>query len=443
MDDSSLGFTLLGLLAVNMFVTTAYTALNNTRVSLLKEHHEDGRYYAGFALKLLDARTQLAAAYALSHLLTYSLLLTLLTLQWLAPLVAAYGVLAGVGAAVLVAVAMLVLTQLAPEGIASVHAEMLTRFTVVPFSVWVRLLSPLTLVALAMSKAVARLFGGGELVNTVTEEEIMTLVNAGEIEDGEKDMIYSVLQLDQRDARQLMVPRMDIVAIEATKTVADALDVFIKSGFSRIPVYEDNIDNIVGLLYAKDFLVYLRSGGAQTHPIHDMVRPAFFVPETLSADELLRTLQGRNIHMAIVVDEYGGTAGLITIENLIEEIVGDIRDEFDQNEEVEYTQLSENEYLMDASMNIADINDLLDLDLDDDEYDTLGGYIYTAMGHVPHVDETLETDDFTLTVRSVEGRRIRKVHFVRKQPSQSDQTPAPDDDTPISDESASESENSA
>lgn len=427
LDDSSLGFILASLLVAHLFVTVAHTALNNTRVSFLKEQNDHRKQYAKYALRLLDSRLQLAVAVSFTTTLAYTLFVMIFALQVIAPIIAQYGVLAGAGATLLVAVLVLIVATLAPEGIASVHADTLTRFTSIPLYFWVRLITPITVLLVYTSKALASVFGGSEMVNTVTEEEIMTLVNAGEIEEGEKDMIYSVLQLDQRDARQLMVPRMDIEAIEVGKTVEDALDVFIESGFSRIPVYEDNIDNVAGLLYAKDLLLHLRKGGTLQHPIREMVRPAFFVPETLEADALLRTLQTRNIHMAIVVDEYGGTAGLVTIENLIEEIIGDIRDEYDQDEEVEYTQLGENEYLIDASMNIADINDLLDLSIDDTEYDTLGGYIYTEMGHVPHVDETLEMEKFTLTVRSIEGRRIRQVHFIRKQPDGATETPVSDE----------------
>jgi CBS domain containing-hemolysin-like protein len=279
---------------------------------------------------------------------------------------------------------------------------------------------------------VASLFGGSELINTVTEEEIMTLVSAGHtdgtIEAGEKDMIYSVLQLNETWVRELMTPRIDIVALDVDSTVSDALTTLIESGFSRIPVYDENVDDLMGILYAKDLLgLWQRGQTANGHSIRELLRPAYFVPETKRASELLRELQNRNVHMAIVVDEYGGTAGLVTIENLIEEIVGDIRDEFDQNEEDEYTQNASDEYIVDGSMNIDDLNELANLALEDEENDTIGGYVNTALGRLPNVGDTIETDEMTLEVRELDGRRVKKVLVKIKAKEVKDvaETPAP------------------
>src|SRR5690606_30917150 len=158
--------------------------------------------------------------------------------------------------------------------------------------------------------------------------------------------------------RVLMVPRMDIVAVEVNTPIDEALGKFVNSGHSRIPVYHETIDNIEGLLYAKDLLTLWHNGGPKPQSIREMIRPAHFVPESLRADLLLKELKHSKIHMAIVVDESGGTAGLLTIENLIEEIVGDIQDEYDINEEAEYVVISETEYIIDASMDLDDVNDL-------------------------------------------------------------------------------------
>lgn len=395
-------------------LTIAHAAITNTRQSVMKEQAEAGNASAKRVLALIEARSTLTLTYTLSQTLLYFLMAFVATRGLVLPLIDQSGEVVGVLAIVGMAWLALALTQVAAEGIGSATPEPIAHLSAPALTLWMAVVSPFTGVLVGLSKLIASAFGGERYVNTVTQEEIMTLVNAGEIEEGEKDMIHSVLQLDERDARQLMVPRMDMVSLNVTATMEQALDTFIGSGYSRIPVYEENMDNIVGLLYAKDMLAVLRREGLKGQDIRDFMRPPVFVPESLPADELLQTFRQQNVHMAIVVDEYGGTSGLVTIENLIEEIIGDIRDEFDQNEEAEYVKLAEDDYLIDATMNLADINDLFDLKMDDSEYDTLGGYVYAEMGHVPHVGETLEHEDFTLKVHSIEGRRIRKVQFTLK-----------------------------
>jgi CBS domain containing-hemolysin-like protein len=197
--------------------------------------------------------------------------------------------------------------------------------------------------------------------------------------------------------------------MDVTTSLEHAIQIFINTGFSRVPVYDDTIDNIVGLIYAKDILNLVADDDIEGKVVRDLVRSAYFVPESKPADELLREMQARKVHMAIVVDEYGGTSGIVTIENLIEEIIGDIRDEYDQNEQYEYIRNSDDEYIIDASMDLDDVNELLDTSFDTSETDTLGGFIYQSIGRVPIVGETIETDELTLRVRSLEGRRIRKV----------------------------------
>ncbi len=262
----------------------------------------------------------------------------------------------------------------------------------------------------------------------------MTLVDAGEkagtIEDEEKEMIYSVLQFGETLAREVMVPRIDVVALDITTPLREALGTFIESGHSRIPVYEGSIDTIKGLLYAKDILPVLQNGDSKS--IGDLMRPAYFVPETKRADVLLAELKARKIHMALVVDEYGGTAGLVTIEDLLEEIVGDIRDEFDIHEEAEYEQLGPDEFSVDAAMNIDDFNELMDTELPSEDTDTLGGYMYSRFGRVPAVGETVETPSLVLRVEEVEGQRIRRVHVTRKHGETAEgDVASPDGKTPM------------
>jgi len=246
----------------------------------------------------------------------------------------------------------------------------------------------------------------------VTDDELKNWVEAGEstggLEKGERQMIYSIFHFGDTFCREIMVPRIDIMALEADITVDQAIQQLSNSGHSRVPVYDDQIDNIVGLLYAKDLLkTKLEKGSAQT--IRGFLRPAYFVPEAKKVDDLLREMQARSVHMAIVVDEYGGMAGLVTMEDIVEEIVGEIRDEYDQGEERHFQQISENEYMINGRISLDDFNDLLGTKLETDVADTLGGYIYSSVGRVPTGGEKVTVEDWELTVEQVSGRRIRQI----------------------------------
>ncbi len=214
----------------------------------------------------------------------------------------------------------------------------------------------------------------------------------------------------------VMLPRIDIVAIPANSTVRDALDKIVVTGHSRIPLYEETIDNVTGLVYAKDLLKHLRDG-SQDDSVAPLAREPYFVPETKKVDELLHEMQQRRVHLAVVVDEYGGTAGLITIEDLIEEIVGEIQDEYDV-EESPIEQVTDTEAVFDARVSIRDVNDTLDLDIEDEDFDTLGGLLYHELGKVPAVGDEVRVDGCLVTVLSTTGRRVRKVRVTKSQPAE-------------------------
>ncbi len=252
----------------------------------------------------------------------------------------------------------------------------------------------------------------GEKSAVVTEEELKNLLDAGQqegvLESGERRMIYSIFDLGDTLVREVMVPRIDVLALDARTSLLEAVDALLESGYSRVPVYEGSIDNIIGLLYAKDLLSAWRSGAVE-QSLRDLLRPAYFVPEAKTVDALLAEMQAQRVHMAVVVDEYGGVAGLVTLEDIVEEIVGEIRDEYDQQEEAFYQQVSDDEYLVAGRMDLDDFNDLLHTDLPSEEADTLGGFIYSRIGRVPVGGETLRLGDLELTVEQVSKRRIRKV----------------------------------
>jgi CBS domain containing-hemolysin-like protein len=282
-------------------------------------------------------------------------------------------------------------------------------------------LSPATALMLRLSDRVR-----GPVVHPAEEEHIFLtedglrfLIHAGEeestIEEEEKEMIASIFEFGETLVREVMIPRIDLVALPVDTSVNEALDAIIQAGFSRIPIYQDTIDNIVGLLYAKDLLGRSREGG-EGPPVADLLREAYFVPETMVVDDLFRELQSRRVHMAIVVDEYGGTAGLATIEDLLEEIVGEIQDEYDTEEPL-VRKISDWEYQLQARINLDDASELLRVALPPEGGDTLGGFIYSQLGRVPVVGDDITFEQVQLTVLSVDGRSVRQVRAVIGNPT--------------------------
>jgi len=246
----------------------------------------------------------------------------------------------------------------------------------------------------------------------VTEDELKSWVEEGQpegsLEQGERKMIYSIFHFGDTLAREVMVPRIDILGLEINTSLEEAIQALDRSGHSRVPVYEETIDNVVGLLYAKDLLrARMENGDLQS--LRHLLRPAYFVPETKKVDELLREMQARSVHLALVVDEYGGIAGLVTLEDIVEEIVGEIRDEYDQSEEQIYEKIGPDEYIFHGRIDLDDFNNVMGTSLEKEAADTLGGYIYSQIGRVPVGGERIETDDLILTVEQVSGRRIRRV----------------------------------
>jgi len=280
------------------------------------------------------------------------------------------------------------------------------------------LLRPVVLVLSAVTNTLVRMMGG-QIKHPgpfVTEEELRLLVTVGEeegvLEEEETEMIHSVFEFADTTAREVMIPRIDMVMLESDTTVDKAVDFAIQGGFSRIPVYEDTIDNILGVLYVKDMFKQLREHN-DALLIRDLLRPAHFVPETKKLDDLLREMQQQHVHLVIVVDEYGAVAGLVTIEDLVEEIFGDIQDEYDR-EEILVEQVNQYEYIVDAKMDIDDFNDLMDMELDDSDYETLGGFLYAQLDKIPTVGDTITYEHVTFTVMSTRGRRITKVRVERE-----------------------------
>lgn len=271
------------------------------------------------------------------------------------------------------------------------------------------ILSPLLVLPLAIGR---RRGEAQEPLSTVTEQELKSMVDAGHeggvLQGDERQMIYSIFELGDTLVREIMLPRIYINALEVSTPLPDAVDELVKSGHSRVPVYQELVDNILGILYAKDLLRVWRLG-QPAGSLKSLLRPAIFIPEAKKVDELLEEMQEGRVHMAMVVDEYGGIAGMVTLEDIFEEIVGEIQDEYDQAEEAPYTQVGEGEYVFQGRVDLRDFNEVMGSQLPTEEAETLGGFIYGQVGRVPASGESLQVGDINLTIEQVTGRRIRKV----------------------------------
>ncbi len=244
--------------------------------------------------------------------------------------------------------------------------------------------------------------------NSTKFEEMISEDNP-EIEEEERDMIRGVFGLGETPVKTIMLPRTDVVAISATESFNDIVKVVIKSGHSRIPVYEDTIDNVIGFLYAKDLLPHLAKG-ENNIDVKKLLRPVLFVPEGKMIDELLKEFRQKKMHIAVVVDEYGGMAGIVCLENILEEIVGEIQDEYDHEEE-EIKKISPYIYICDARTLLTDLNDALGINISAEGSDTIGGFVFNLFGKIPKVSEKITYDNVEYSIEGMEGRKIKKVRI--------------------------------
>jgi putative hemolysin len=427
--DSSIPLiVLLVLVFLHAFFAAAEVAIISIRKSRLNQLIDEGHSAARLVSDMAEDATKL--------LTTTQLVTKLLGFLAIALIAAAYGDqlatwLAGLNISWLTSIShaaaigtitlglvfvMLLLGELIPRELAARNPEPFAFWAVYPMRGAAVLAMPVAQLVVAINHLFA---GEGDEtphgLPFVIEEEIKTLVDAGEeggfIEEEEKEMIYSIFEFGDTLAREVMVPRIDMVSIEAKTSIMEALDVVIQAGHSRIPVFDETIDNIVGILYAKDLLQYWRTDTA-TLKLRDILRDVYYIPETKKVDELLEELQQRKVHIAVVVDEYGGTAGLVTIEDILEEIVGEIQDEYDI-EEAFMEVIGENEIIFNARMDLDDVNHIMGLELPTDISDTLGGLVYTNLGRVPVVGDRIRIQNVEITVLSVMRRQIKKVKVVR------------------------------
>jgi magnesium and cobalt exporter, CNNM family len=390
-------------------IETAFSALMKLSLRLMAERGRDDRlgYYLDDPIQLfVPARLLLGLIFSLATVLLAVLTgRSGLTFASLATLLAC------------VAVYIVICEHLIPSLIVRRNPEAVLAALLPPFSVVARAMSPISggLVRLLTSGRPERLIAAQEQSEEDQGEVAHAYLEAGEeqglIERDERRLLQSIVDFGDTLAREVMTPRPDIVAIQADTTVSQLRTLFREQEYSRFPVYQENLDNILGIIRVKD-LLKVDGSESDDRPITPLIRPTTFVPETKRVPELLKEFQRKQVQMAIVVDEYGGTAGLVTVEDLLEEIVGEIRDEDDVESEPIVDE-GNGSYVFSAKVSFDDFRERLDLEIEPEGFETVGGYVLTRLGRVPAVGETFELDGIFVEVLEAERRRIHKVR-VRK-----------------------------
>ncbi len=401
-----IAFLLVVLASVLVAAETALTRVSRSTIELLKK---DGNRRAAILFKMLDHRAKYVNALLFAHLSlsTISIVLVTDTLSTLIgpnlTSVFAAGFSMVVVGYIFLGVAPRTLGRQSPEKIALVTLPLVRIITV--------FLHPFSRLFIAIGNAITpgKGFREGPFSTQAELRELVDMAGADSvIEDEERQMIHSVFELGDTVAREVMVPRTEMVWVESTKTLRQAMSLGLRSGYSRIPVVGESIDDIVGVIYLKDIArrIFEHSESQTTERVLDLMRPAYLVPDSRLADELLRDMQAARTHLAVLVDEYGGTAGLVTIEDVLEEIVGEISDEFDVAAP-DIEDLGNGEYRISSRLHIDDLAELLEIEIDSDGVDTVTGLMAKRLGIVPISGAQVDIGDYILTAESAVGRRNR------------------------------------
>ena len=419
-SGSSLTYILLLLLLlVSALLSAAETALLAANRLRMQQLDEAGDRRARTVRRLLEDPGRLLTTLLVGDNIVNVAATVLATSVLIAVFGWPRGVLYAIAGIVL---ALLVIGEIVPKTIAVKYADRLSLSLARPLAAVIAVLSPVLRLLSALGSIVVRPLGGRVNLTSplVTEEEIRALVKVGEeegvIQEDEREMIHSIFEFGDTVAREVMVPRIDMVCVADTETIAAALRVIRAEQHSRLPVYHGTIDQIVGIVHVKDMLTALQDG-REDAPVKDAARPAYFIPESKPLDSLLREMRRRKTQMAIVVDEYGGTAGLVTTEDLLEEIVGPILDEYDVEEKL-LEVVNESVALIDGRASLGEVNEALKLNLPVGEVDTVGGFIYSLLGHVPTQGESVTYDGVELFVERLEGHRVARVRLTKRVPTE-------------------------
>lgn len=400
------------LLALSAFFSsaeTAYTTVNRIRIRTLSEV---GNTAARRVERIINDSGKMLSAILIGNNIVNLSASSLTTV--LATNVFGSG---AVGAATgVLTLLVLLFGEISPKTMASVHAEKIALSYSFPIACLMWLLTPVIYIVNTLSRGFMLLFGidPNRKNGNFTTNELKTIMEVsheeGVLENEEKDIINNVFDFGDTQAKDIMVPRIDMVFVNINDTYDDLLKIYKEEMFTRLPVYEDTTDNVIGIVNMKDLILY--EGKPEDFRIRDILREAHFTYEYKKISELMLEMKDYSVNFTIVLDEYGTTAGLITLEDLLEEIVGEIRDEYDSEEEELIQQVGDGEYVIEGSMKLDDINDALDLCLTSEDYDSIGGIIIGLLDHLPAVGESVTTPEgILLRVDSLDKNRIEKVHM--------------------------------
>lgn len=400
---------LLILLGLSAFFSSAETALTTVNKIRIRSLAEDGNKRAKTVLKITDDSGKMLSAILIGNNivnLSAASLTTSLAYSFGGSMVAiASGILT---------VLILLFGEITPKTMATIHAEKMALIYAPIISIFMKVMTPVIFIINGLSIGVLFLLrvDPNAKNDLMTETELRTIVDVshedGVIESDEREMIYNVFDLGDAKAKDVMVPRVHVTSADVNSTYEELLDIFREDKFTRLPIFEDTTDNVVGTINMKDLLLY---DNTKEFHIRDILREAYFTYEYKSISELLVEMRQASFNIAIVLDEYGETAGLITLEDILEEIVGEIHDEYDENEEDFVQEVSEREYIIEGSMNLDDLNDRLDLDLNSEEYDSLGGFIIERLDRLPEAGDSIVTEEgIRMVVEKLDKNRIEKVH---------------------------------
>lgn len=400
------------LLLLSAFFSSAETCLTTVNKIKMRSLAEEGNGRAKMVIKVTDNSAKMISAILIGNNIVNLSASSLTT-------TIAYDLGAGSTIAIatgIITILILIFGEITPKTIASINSEKLALAYAYPVNFIMIILTPVSIIINALSRIIFFILriDPNAKANTMTENELRTIVDVshedGIIEEEEKEMIYNVFDLGDAKAKDVMVPRVNVTFADVESTYQELLDIFREDKFTRLPVYEETTDNVIGTINMKDLLLF---DNTKEFHIRDILREAYFTYEHKSISELLVEMRQAALNIAIVLDEYGETAGLITLEDILEEIVGEIHDEYDENEEEDvFKEISKFEFVVEGSMSLDDINDRIDLELESEDYDSLGGYIIEHLDrHPDEKDEIITENQVRMVVDSLDKNRVEKVHI--------------------------------
>lgn len=407
---------LIILLMLSAFFSSAETALTTVNRIRIRSLADDGSKRAKTVLKITDNSGKMLSAILIGNNIVNVAAASITT-----SLAYSLGGSAVAIANAVITVAILLFGEITPKTTATIHAEKLALIYAPIISIFMKIMTPVIFIINGLSNAVLLLLriDPNAKNQTMTENELRTIVDVshedGVIESDEKEMIYNVFDLGDAKAKDVMVPRVHVTFADVNTTYEELIEIFREDKFTRLPIFEDSTDNVIGTINMKDLLLF---DNTKEFHIRDILREAYFTYEYKNISELLVEMREASFNIAIVLDEYGDTAGLITLEDILEEIVGEIHDEYDENEEDFIKEIGEREYMIEGSTNLDDLNDRLNLQLESEDYDSLGGFIIEHLDRLPEEGDSITTEDgLRLVVESLDKNRIESVHAYLPEPS--------------------------